>query len=99
MDQTRRAFLTSAGAALAAAAAPAPAFAQWRPSERYPDPAVQVLDPSFDKYRLGLAERGAARDRHALVRGAGLVRRRPLPAVERHSQQPHHALGRGDRAR
>ena len=26
-----------------------------------------------------------------------MVRRRPLPAVERHPQQPHHALGRGDR--
>jgi gluconolactonase len=55
MLQTRRAFLTSAGATLAAAAAPAPVFAQWRPSERYPDPAVQVLDPGFNKYRLGLA--------------------------------------------
>ena len=31
------------------------AFAQWRPSERYPDPSVQVLDPSFNKYRLLLA--------------------------------------------
>ena len=27
----------------------------WQPSERYPDPAVQVLDPSFNKYRLALA--------------------------------------------
>jgi len=27
----------------------------WQPSERYPDPAVQVLDPSFAKYRLALA--------------------------------------------
>jgi gluconolactonase len=27
----------------------------WQPSERYPDPAVQVLDPSFAKYRLLLA--------------------------------------------
>jgi gluconolactonase len=24
----------------------------WRPSERYPDPAVQSLDPAFDKYRF-----------------------------------------------
>ena len=24
----------------------------WRPSERYPDPGVQVLDPSFNKYRV-----------------------------------------------
>jgi gluconolactonase len=24
----------------------------WRPSERYPDPAIEVLDPSFAKYRI-----------------------------------------------
>ncbi len=28
---------------------------QWQPSQRYPDPAVQVLDQSFAKYRLNLA--------------------------------------------
>ena len=28
---------------------------RWQPSQRYPDPAVQVLDPSFAKYRLLLA--------------------------------------------
>jgi gluconolactonase len=27
----------------------------WRPNERYPDAAVQVLDPRFNKYRLVLA--------------------------------------------
>ncbi len=27
----------------------------WEPSERYPDPAIQALDPRFDKYRLSLA--------------------------------------------
>src|SRR5580765_7777299 len=27
----------------------------WTPNLRYPDPSVQVLDPSFDKYRLMLA--------------------------------------------
>src|ERR1044071_1909047 len=27
----------------------------WQPALRYPDPAVQVLDPSFAKYRLNLA--------------------------------------------
>ena len=27
----------------------------WEPSQRYPDPAVQVLDPSFNAYRLPLA--------------------------------------------
>jgi gluconolactonase len=31
----------------------------WRPTERYPDPAVQILDPSFAPYRvvLGAVER------------------------------------------
>ena len=27
----------------------------WQPNERYPDPAVRVLDPSFNQYRLPLA--------------------------------------------
>ncbi|HZS85589.1 MAG TPA: SMP-30/gluconolactonase/LRE family protein [Stellaceae bacterium] len=27
----------------------------WQPSARYPDPAVQILDPSFAKYRVTLA--------------------------------------------
>src|SRR5262249_13623876 len=27
----------------------------WEPSERYPDPAIQILDPSFARYRLALA--------------------------------------------
>jgi gluconolactonase len=27
----------------------------WQPSERYPDPAVRTLDPSFSQYRLPLA--------------------------------------------
>ena len=27
----------------------------WQPNERYPDPAVRVLDPSFAQYRLALA--------------------------------------------
>jgi gluconolactonase len=40
--------------ALAAAAAPR-ALAAWEPSDRYPDPAIQVLDPSFARYRLNNA--------------------------------------------
>ena len=31
------------------------ALGGWEPSERYPDPAIKVLDPSFAKYRLALA--------------------------------------------
>lgn len=30
-------------------------FVPWQPSQRYPDPAVQVLDQSFARYRLNLA--------------------------------------------
>src|SRR3989442_4874017 len=55
MDPTRRAILTAGSAAFAAAAVAPRAFAQWRMNDRYPDPAVQHLDPSFAKYRLGLA--------------------------------------------
>ena len=54
---TRRQFMATGAAALAATAVTPPAFAQWRPSERYPDPAVEILDPSFGKYRLGIGER------------------------------------------
>ncbi len=32
------------------------AMAQWQPSQRYPDPAVKIIDPSFAKYRLALAK-------------------------------------------
>jgi gluconolactonase len=31
------------------------AAAGWQPSERYPDPSVQTLDPAFNKYRVVLA--------------------------------------------
>jgi gluconolactonase len=43
------------GAAVALASVAPKAFAQWQPNSRYPDPYVQHLDPSFAKYRLGLA--------------------------------------------
>ncbi len=47
----RRQFLAAAGAlALAPSAA-----AQFQPSGRYPDPLVRVIDPSYGRYRLGLA--------------------------------------------
>jgi gluconolactonase len=66
-DCNRRRFLSS-GAAMAALAAFVPrALAdtqtadsatpgtRWRPSERYPDPAIEILDPSFEKYRIASA--------------------------------------------
>jgi gluconolactonase len=46
MDPTRRTMVATGSAALAIAAASPHAFG------RYPDPAVEVLDPSFAKYRL-----------------------------------------------
>jgi gluconolactonase len=49
-------------------------------NDRYPDPAVEVLDPSFSKYRLALA-RGAHRHGHALERRSRVFRRQPLPPV------------------
>ncbi len=53
-QDTRRRFLKTAGAA-GLAATGAPAFAQafaFAPNQRYPDPSVQILDPSFAKYRI-----------------------------------------------
>src|SRR5262245_19844593 len=50
MPITRRHALGSMLAASAAAAAPR-AFAAWEESSRYPDPRVQILDPSFARYR------------------------------------------------
>src|SRR5260370_7424127 len=54
MRISRRDMLTGGVSALTAAAA-SRALAAWEPSDRYPDPAIQVLDPSFAKYRLNNA--------------------------------------------
>ena len=54
MGFTRRGVFGAAGAAALAGAA-GPARAQWRPSQRYPDPAVEAVDPAFNKYRLAAA--------------------------------------------
>ena len=96
MAFTRRNMLAATGAA-AAMTFTRTALGGWEPSERYPDPAIQILDPALREISHRAGQRRAARHRHALVRGAGLFRRRALPALERHPQQPHHALGRGDR--
>ena len=64
MDSSKRTFLAAATAAVTLAAAPrvfaqgAPATqgAPWRPSERYPDPSIRIIDPSFARYRIGLAK-------------------------------------------
>jgi len=49
MESTRRGMMTAAGATVAMVATAQNAFAKWDASERYPDPAVQVLDPAFNK--------------------------------------------------
>src|SRR5438552_19194746 len=51
MQITRRNMLATGASAFAAAAA-APAFAAWEESTRYPDPRIQILDPSFARYRV-----------------------------------------------
>ncbi|ART47716.1 SMP-30/gluconolactonase/LRE family protein [Acidovorax carolinensis] len=51
----RRQLLKKIGAGSALAVVGAPALAQafsFAPSQRYPDPAVQILDPSFARYRI-----------------------------------------------
>jgi gluconolactonase len=59
MEQSKREFL-KAGVGVAAMAAMPGALSQtpagWQPSARYPDPTVKVVDPSFNRYRLGLAK-------------------------------------------
>jgi gluconolactonase len=48
---TRRSMLAASAAAWTTAAAPA-AFARWRPSEGYPDPSIETLDPRFKRYHI-----------------------------------------------
>lgn len=54
MQITRRNMLAGGAGALTAAATPG-VLAAWESNDRYPDPAIQVLDPSFAKYRLNNA--------------------------------------------
>src|SRR3954447_16065203 len=55
MNMDRRHLLASAGAAAASTLLSRAAGAQsfpFTPNQRYPDPAVQILDPSFAKYPI-----------------------------------------------
>jgi gluconolactonase len=51
MEMTRR-HTVGAACATAAMALARTALGGWEPSERYPDPAIKSLDPSFNRYRL-----------------------------------------------
>src|SRR5258705_8083198 len=55
MEITRRSLIAAAGTAAVSVAVAAPAFAAWEESSRYPDPRVQILDPSFGRYRIAQA--------------------------------------------
>ena len=52
--RTGRRDLLKTGLAFAASAAARPSLADWAPSLRYPDPAVQSLDKRFDRYRISV---------------------------------------------
>ena len=54
MTLHRRSFL--AASAVSALGLATRARAEWEPSQRYPDPRVRAIDPSFSKYRLSLAK-------------------------------------------
>jgi gluconolactonase len=51
----RRSFIKSTSA-VAALAPMSRVFADWQPSQRYPDPLIKIIDPSFAQYRLNLAK-------------------------------------------
>src|SRR5829696_6291944 len=55
MTVSRRAFLSASSAAMAAVGAPR-ALSQWQESQRYPDPRIEILDPSFAPYRINSAK-------------------------------------------
>jgi gluconolactonase len=56
MQCSRRALLKTSAAVLAASAGASDAFAQWQESQRYPDPLIQIIDPSFTPYRINTAK-------------------------------------------
>ena len=59
MQHGKREFLKAAAGVAALAAVPrtaAQTAAPWQPSQRYPDPSVKIVDPSFARYRLALAK-------------------------------------------
>ena len=70
MTVRRRTFLATTATLMAAAARPAFALrpsafgnaaadgapGQWQESQRYPDPRIEILDPSFAEYRINSAK-------------------------------------------
>ena len=60
----------------------------------YPDPAIEILDTRFEKYAIGNAAVERLCTGLRWGRRPGVVWRRALCALQRHSQQSHHALER-----
>jgi gluconolactonase len=56
MDSSRRALLKTSAAFFAVSAAAPHAVSQWQESQRYPDPLIQIVDPSFAQYRINTAK-------------------------------------------
>ena len=52
MKASRRTFLTGSAASIATARL----SGQWQESQRYPDPRIEILDPSFAPYRINSAK-------------------------------------------
>ena len=60
-------------------------------------PRSRILDPRFERYRIFSAAVERLPHRLPLVGRAGVVRRRALSPVERHSERSHPEVGGGDR--
>ena len=52
----RREFLAAGSVASVLAASQTLVAQQWEPSQRYPDPLIRIVDPSFARYRLAQAK-------------------------------------------
>ena len=53
---SRRALLAATASLVSAAVGHPGARMQWQESQRYPDPRIEILDPSFAKYRINSAK-------------------------------------------
>jgi gluconolactonase len=56
MDSSRRALLKMSALVCAGSARVPDGVAQWQESQRYPDPLIQIIDPSFAQYRINTAK-------------------------------------------
>ena len=91
MEMTRRHMFAAASAA-AAMTFPHTALGGWEPASATPIPRSRSSIPASTGIACSTRRR-AAGNRHALVRRAGLFRRRPLSDLERHPQQPASCAG------